>query len=118
VEVEISDIRIELEGLYAVLFGLPALALACGIVGLLLIFPARRILKVIAIIFALPALSLGLALVTDALSLGGPGGDDTLAVLCKLAYFTFLGLLPCLLFIQVRRKAPVSVFLNDRILSD
>lgn len=99
-----SDIKLNLDGIYAVLFGLPALALACGIVGLLLVFPAYRLLKIIALVFAIPAMVLGLALITDALALGGPAGDDTLDLIVVSAYFALLGLLPCLLFIQVRRK--------------
>jgi hypothetical protein len=99
-----SDIRLNLDGIYAVLFGLPALAFACGIVGLLLVFPAYRLLKIIAIVLAIPALLLGLAFVTDALALGGPAGDDTLDLMVMVAYFALLGLLPCLLFIQVRRE--------------
>ena len=101
-----SDININLNGIFAVFFGLPALALACVVVGILFVFPAYRYLKIIASILAIPALLLGLALITDALSLGGAGGDDTFDRVCMAAYFTLLGLLPCLLFVEVRRKPP------------
>jgi hypothetical protein len=104
-----SDISINLDGIFAVFFGLPSLALACVIVGILFAFPAYRFLKIIAAILAIPALLLGLALISDALSLGGPGGDDTLDLVCMVAYFALLGLLPCLLFVEVRRKSPLKV---------
>ena len=101
-----SDININLDGIFALFLGLPALALACVIVGILLAFPAYRFLKIIASILATAALLLGLALITDALSLSGPGWDDTLGRMCIVAYFALLGLLPYLLFREVRRKPP------------
>jgi hypothetical protein len=101
-----SDISINLDGIFALFFGLPALALACVIVGILFVFPAYRLFKIIASILAIPALLLGLALIKDALSLGGSGGDDTLGRVGIIAYFALLGLLPCLLFVQVRRRPP------------
>jgi hypothetical protein len=101
-----SDISINLDGIFALFFGLPALALACVIVGILFAFPAYRFLKIIAAVLAIPAMLLGLALIMDALSLGGPHWDDTLGRVCIVAYFALLGLLPCLLFVEVRRKPP------------
>jgi hypothetical protein len=101
-----SDISINLDGILALFLGLPALALACVVVGILFAFPAYRFLKIIASFLAIPALLLGLALITDALSLGGTGGDGPLGRVWIVAYFSLLGLLPCLLFVEIRRKPP------------
>jgi hypothetical protein len=101
-----SDISVNLDGIFALFFGLPAMGIACVIVGILFVFPAHRYLKIIASILAIPAFLLGLALITDALSLSGPGWDDTLGRMGIVAYLALLGLLPCLLFVELRRKSP------------
>ncbi|MBA8879237.1 hypothetical protein FHW16_002955 [Phyllobacterium myrsinacearum] len=103
-----SDIRINLDGICAILFGLPALAFACVAIALLFVFPSHRFLKITAIVLAIPALLPGVVFISDALSLVHYAKDDTLNWICLVAYFALLGLLPCLLFFQLRRRPPCT----------
>jgi hypothetical protein len=97
-----------LDGIYAILFGLPALAFACVAIALLFAFPAHRFLKITAMVVAIPALLLGVVFISDALSLVQYTKDDTLNWICLVAYLAMLGLIPYLLLLQIKRKPPVQ----------
>jgi hypothetical protein len=103
-----SDVRINLDGLLAILYGLPALAFACGVIAVLFVFPTHRFLKITAMALAIPALLLGIGLIPDALSLPSHGKIDAFNWVWLAAYFTLLGLLPYLLYRQITRKPPVQ----------